>query len=373
MVAILRKHLALLTGLLLGAPQLLLAASIGDRNPVGMWQGAGTIRSQSNWPNLQPVLPAPRMPPALVNPPAVGAVAPLTPWGSQPFGRGINPRQSGPRANSWSFRSPATFLGGMSGRWVFRPLPPQLRNPHGFHQHRRPWPIIVYNPFGAYFYNPVPPYFAYNPFTFYYAPSYFYRGPGYISSLGYAAGPWSGPPVYYAPPDSSSSEGAGQPAPVENASDGATQFAQQAEAAFKARDYDTATRAWRHAIIDDPDNGELMLQLAQALFATGHYTEAAGAMQQALAVLAPEKWAAEANSNLNLYTDSQDYRDELSALEDAARKNPNDPALRLLLGFLYGYSSRPGDASRELDKLLELAPRDQIGRRLHDLFAEKAN
>jgi Tetratricopeptide repeat len=353
------KFSAILTGLLLLAiPQSLVAATIGPRSSPGfMSQGAGTIRGTTNWPSLQP---------------PVGAVGSFPTWNSQPFGRGSDPRVSGPRVDTWRSRSPTNFFNPMNGRWLFRGLTPQLRNPHGFHQHRRPWPFIVYNPLGAYFYNPVPPYFAYNPFTFYYAPSYFYGAPGYVSSLGYA-GPWSGPPVYYAPPALSNSEAAGQPAPVENASDDPTQFAQQGEAAFKARDYEAATRAWRHALIDDPDNGELMLQLAQALFATGHYTEAAGAMQQALALLAPEKWVAAANSNLNLYTDSQDYKDQLSALEDAERKNPNDPALRLLLGFLYGYSSRPGDASRELDKLLGLAPRDQIGRRLRDLFAEKAN
>ena len=187
-------------------------------------------------------------------------------------------------------------------------------------------------------------------------------------------GTWAGPSssYVYVPPTANYGEDVEQPPPVENLNADPNRFAQQGEAAFKARDYEEAARAWRHAIVDDPSNGELMLQLAQALFATGRYEEAAGATQQALMLLAPENWRAAAGSSLKLYEDLQDYRGQVAKLEEAVKNNPNNPGLRLELGFQYGYSGRPGDAASQLDKLLELAPQDQLGRTLRNLFTGKA-
>src|SRR5438105_2762053 len=61
--------------------------------------------------------------------------------------------------------------------------------------------------------------------------------------------------------------------------DKALDFAQLGEEAFNAGQYGMAVRSWRHALVDTPRNGGLVLLLTQALFQTGNYNEAAGAAQ----------------------------------------------------------------------------------------------
>ena len=66
-----------------------------------------------------------------------------------------------------------------------------------------------------------------------------------------------------------------------------------------------------------------------------------------------------------------DYTSQLKALEAAVKQQQNDPALRFLLGFHYGYLNYPQQAVRELGKAIQLEGRDPAARRLHDLFAAK--
>jgi len=147
----------------------------------------------------------------------------------------------------------------------------------------------------------------------------------------------------------------------------------QGEYAFHARDYMAANRAWQHAIVDDPSNGALAMKLALAMFAVGKYREAAGTTQQVLMLLPQEKWGQAASDYKKLYANPKDYLDQLKSLAKAAADKPNDPALRFLLGFHYGYSGRVADAVGELNKLVQLEPKDQLGRKLRDLMAEKTH
>jgi len=147
----------------------------------------------------------------------------------------------------------------------------------------------------------------------------------------------------------------------------------QGEYAFHARDYMAANRAWQHAIVDDPSNGALAMKLALAMFAVGKYREAAGTTQQILMLLPQEKWGQAVSDYKKLYANPKDYLDQLKSLAKAAADKPNDPALRFLLGFHYGYSGRVADAVGELNKLVQLEPKDQLGRKLRDLMAEKTH
>lgn len=167
----------------------------------------------------------------------------------------------------------------------------------------------------------------------------------------------------YAPPSDTT-----DPAPMSSES-----FDRQGENAFQARDYMAANRAWQHAVVDDPSNGALAMKLALALFAVGKYQEAAGTTQQVLMLLPQEKWGQAISDYKRLYTNPKDYLDQLKSLAKAAADKPNDPALRFLLGFHYGYSGRVADAVRELNKLVQLEPKDQLGRKLRDLMADKTH
>ena len=146
-------------------------------------------------------------------------------------------------------------------------------------------------------------------------------------------------------------------------------FARQGEAAFKAGNYSKAVRAWRHAVLDDPQNGTLVMMLAQALFAAGNYDEAAGATQQGLLLLPEEQWNIVVVHHKELYGRIGDYTTQLRSLEQARKAKFDDPALRFLLGYHYGFLGYPERALKELDKGLELVPKDELAQKLRTHFA----
>jgi tetratricopeptide (TPR) repeat protein len=230
------------------------------------------------------------------------------------------------------------------------------------------WPYYYYPYYPGYyssFYNAWP-YYDYDPYCYYPLAS------TYTSSYAVASSSAAQPETddYASSADSSDS----QEAAVADEANGldSNEFARQGEAAFKRGDYDEAVHEWRHAVLDDPKNGILVMRLAQALFATGAYEEAAGATQQAMLILPQDKWGTVISGYSVLYGNTQDYTDQLRALEKAVNDNPKDPAMRFLLGFQYGYLGYPAEATRELDELVMLAPQDQLGRKLHDLMADRA-
>ncbi len=136
----------------------------------------------------------------------------------------------------------------------------------------------------------------------------------------------------------------------------AQRFAAEGELDFKTGDYEGAVHSWRHAIVDDPDNGTLVMMMAQALFATGKFDEAAGAVQQGMAMLPPDQWGVVVGNYAELYSNIGDYTTQLRALEKAVKDKPDSPALRFLVGYHYGYLGYPEDALRQLTKAKELAP-----------------
>jgi hypothetical protein len=153
--------------------------------------------------------------------------------------------------------------------------------------------------------------------------------------------------------------------------DNAKIFAEKGENDFKARDYKSAAYAWKHAALDDPGNGVLVMMLAQAFFATGQFDEAAGAVQQGMQLLPREEWGVVVKNYKELYTNVQDFTDQLRALEKAVKEKPKDPGLRFLAGFEYAYLGFPKEAVDQLDKGLKSAPNDQMARKLRDEMAAK--
>jgi hypothetical protein len=188
-----------------------------------------------------------------------------------------------------------------------------------------------------------------------------------LSALGVATATDAPPavePVPTAPtPDKTSGASSGLPT--------AEEFAQIGEAAFKNRDYKGAVRAWRHGLVDDPENPVLILMLSQALFATEQYRESAGAIQAAMQTLPPEKWDVVVKNFRELYGKGEDYTTQVRSLEKAAREKTDDPGLRFLLGYHYGFLGYPAEAVKQLEKCVKLAPRDEVARKLLDLFDDK--
>jgi len=222
------------------------------------------------------------------------------------------------------------------------------------------FPIFGYPFYGYNCYGPFWPYFSYNPCRNY------YRGwptpdTDSMSPLGNKLARTHAPPAQLDLPEETK-----EAEQVESSGE-SNEFVRQGEDALKARDYRSAVRAWRHAVVDDPRNGTTVMMLAQALFAAGEYDEAAAAAQQAMRLLPEAKWREAVSKFREFYTNTQDYSAQLSELEKAVERYPNDPSLRFELGFQYAYSGYPDLALRQLDKLLELVPQDQVGRQLRDL------
>jgi tetratricopeptide (TPR) repeat protein len=151
----------------------------------------------------------------------------------------------------------------------------------------------------------------------------------------------------------------------------AEEFAQIGEAAFKSRDYKGAVRAWKHGLVDDPQNSVLVLMLSQGLFATEQFRESAGAIQAAMQTLPQEKWDVVVKNFRDLYGKGEDYTAQVRSLEKAAREKSDDPALRFLLGYHYGFLGYPAEAVKQLEKCVKLAPQDESARKLLRVFEEK--
>jgi len=149
-------------------------------------------------------------------------------------------------------------------------------------------------------------------------------------------------------------------------------YAELGENEFKAGNYDKAATAWRHAIVEEPKNGILLMMLSQALFATGKFDEAAGSLQQGMLLLPEEAWGVVPQNYKDLYGKTGDYSQQLKALEAARKAKPDEPGLRFLLGYHYGYLGYAAEAVKELDHGLKIVPQDELAEKMRAAFQQKA-
>jgi hypothetical protein len=199
-----------------------------------------------------------------------------------------------------------------------------------------------------------------------------YGGLGYgnygYGNYGYGSG-------YGYPSNTSSTVIVQQPAaqqPAQPATTASGQFAAQGEAEFRAGNYKAAITSWRHALVDDPQNGVLVLMLAQAFFADGQFNDAAGAVQQGLAMLPEDQWNVVVANYKELYGRSGDYAKQLKALEAAAKAEPDNPANLFSLGYHYGFLGYKEQGAKKLDQLIKLAPEDELAKRLRGVLLGEA-
>jgi tetratricopeptide (TPR) repeat protein len=157
------------------------------------------------------------------------------------------------------------------------------------------------------------------------------------------------------------------PTPPDGTEAAQPSFVEQGELDFKAANYVAAIRDWQHALIESPDNGGVLLLLGQALFATGQFDNEFQVTRRALEHLPADKWGEVIKNYSELYRDNKQYTDQLRALEKKRRAG-DAPELRFLLGYHYGYLGYPKEAVRELDKAIEMAPQDELARKLRAQF-----
>ena len=96
-------------------------------------------------------------------------------------------------------------------------------------------------------------------------------------------------------------------------------------------------------------------------------------MQHGLSALPKDQWGNVVKNYTQLYGNVQDYTDQLKNLEKARDAKPDSPALRFLLGYQFGFLNYPKQAVRELDKAVQVEPKDKLAKELRDVFAAKLN
>jgi hypothetical protein len=146
-------------------------------------------------------------------------------------------------------------------------------------------------------------------------------------------------------------------------------FAGLGEQDFRARRYMAAISDWQHALVDDPQNGGVLLLLGQALFAVGRYDDAAGATELGMRFLPEHQWGAVISNFRELYTDDS-YTTQLRALEASVRAE-DSAAKRFLLGFHYGFLGYPKTSVKQLNRAIEINSKDKLAGELRKLMKEQ--
>ena len=145
------------------------------------------------------------------------------------------------------------------------------------------------------------------------------------------------------------------------------EYLRRAETAFRSGDYEQAVRWANHAIIEMPRHGKHYLLLSQALFAVGEYRESAAIAQQGMTLLSPAEWG-DVVKNFRRYYTGNNYVDQMRRLEKFALDNPGAAYARFLIGYHYGFLGHTAKARGELARAVELESRDEMARRLLELF-----
>lgn len=236
---------------------------------------------------------------------------------------------------------------------------------HHHHRGGNFFPFFGFYPFGLYGFGF--PYYGFGYGYPYYGYGYGYGYPYY----GYGYGSYGyNPNAYYGSYATTAQPAAAAPqTATTSAADNARVFAEKGENDFRAGKYQDAVYAWKHASVDDPQNGVLLMMLSQALFATGEFDQAAGAAQAGMQMLPQEQWGVVVKNFRELYGRPGDYTTQLRALEKQVKDKDDDPATRFLLAYHYGYLGYPSHAVKQLDKTLKLAPNDQMAKKLRDVMA----
>ena len=139
------------------------------------------------------------------------------------------------------------------------------------------------------------------------------------------------------------------PAPgLANSNAAAETFYRQSVEAFRSGDYQGATRASDHAIIEDSNSGFLRLHAAQCLFANGEFDAAATALADGLGMSEKSEWGREVKNFRDLYR-KNDYITHMKQLEKFVAENPQSAFGNALAAYHFNYLGHADAAQRHLE------------------------
>ena len=144
----------------------------------------------------------------------------------------------------------------------------------------------------------------------------------------------------------------------------AQSWQRDAEQAFRQQRYDEALRLSRHALLEDDQNGLLLLFGSQAAFAAGQYAFSYDALARGIELL-PDKsqWGFVVENYRQLYSNS-DYVTQMERLESFAVENAELGYPLTLRAFHFLYLGHQDAARSDLEKALALNPDDYVARQL---------
>jgi len=145
------------------------------------------------------------------------------------------------------------------------------------------------------------------------------------------------------------------------------EYEQMATQAFRQGDYSQAARYATHGLIEMPQNGQLQLLAAQALFALGDYGGSASLLHQAASILDENQWGS-IITNYKSYYRGNDYVQQMRQLDEYLSQNQEDSAAFFVRGYNYGFLNHEDAAVKDLTRAYELEPRDKLAAALIQRF-----
>lgn len=144
-----------------------------------------------------------------------------------------------------------------------------------------------------------------------------------------------------------------------------TQTFNQAHQAFHDEKYDEALDLTNQALAQAPRDAALNEFRALCLFALGKYSDAAANIHAVLAGGPGWDWT----TMISLYDKPELYTTQLRTLEDAVRSHPDAADLAFLLAYHYFTTGYKDAAVRQLKKVVELQPKDDLAAQLVKMYA----
>lgn len=137
----------------------------------------------------------------------------------------------------------------------------------------------------------------------------------------------------------------------------------QGKKAFVDREYGRAVRFFKQATEARPDAPLAYFLLAQAQFAFGKYAEAVASVHDGLRL--DRDWPTSRFRPAALYAGNvADYNNQMDALREALKAQPNDPVLLFLCGYQLWFDGQEDDAKRLFGRARKLVTQP----RFIDLF-----
>ena len=147
---------------------------------------------------------------------------------------------------------------------------------------------------------------------------------------------------------------------AQDANGASPQFLTDARQAFKTGDYRQALRLANHAAVDAPRDARAHEAMSLALFSINDYRGAALEAHAAAALGPVSDWA----SLAAYYADTEAYTTQMRAMEKFVTENDASAEGHFLAGYHYLMTGYNDAARQQLEKALELMPKDEVAQQL---------